>query len=135
MTVNARPDRAGHSPSAVTRAATATASTGAGPAAGGFTWRRARAGLDGLPGGRGLNIAHEAVDRHADGPLAGHVALRCVARDGRVSELSYADLKEQTSRFASLLASLGVGKGDRVCTLLGRSADLYVVALGTMKRT
>jgi acetyl-CoA synthetase len=28
-----------------------------------FTWSRARAALAGLPGG-GLNIAHEAVDRH-----------------------------------------------------------------------
>ncbi len=85
---SAGPDSAGHGRSAVTQAATATAGTSAGPAAGGFTWRRARADLDGLPGGRGLNIAHEAVDRHADGPLAGHVALRCVARDDRVSELS-----------------------------------------------
>lgn len=31
----------------------------------GFSWSRARADLDGLPGGRSLNIAHEAVDRHA----------------------------------------------------------------------
>ena len=29
----------------------------------GFTWDAARGELDGLPGG-GLNIAHEAVDRH-----------------------------------------------------------------------
>ncbi len=29
----------------------------------------ARAQHDGLPGGRGLNIAHEAVDRHAVGPV------------------------------------------------------------------
>jgi acetyl-CoA synthetase len=28
-----------------------------------FTWAAARAELDGLPGGRGLNIAHEAVGR------------------------------------------------------------------------
>ena len=33
-----------------------------------FSWAAARERLDGLPGGRGLNIAHEAVDRHADGP-------------------------------------------------------------------
>ena len=31
-----------------------------------FTWEAARAALDGLPGG-GLNIAHEAVTRHATG--------------------------------------------------------------------
>ena len=30
-----------------------------------FSWEAARAQLDGLPGGRGINIAHEAADRHA----------------------------------------------------------------------
>jgi hypothetical protein len=30
--------------------------------AAGFSWEAARAELDGLPAGRGLNIAHEAVD-------------------------------------------------------------------------
>ena len=30
-----------------------------------FSWDVARAELDGLPEGRGLNIAYEAVDRHA----------------------------------------------------------------------
>jgi hypothetical protein len=37
--------------------------------------------LDGLPGGRGLNIAHEAVDRHA-AQLLDARGLRC--RDPRV---------------------------------------------------
>lgn len=87
-----------------------------------FSWDQARRRLDGLPGGRGLNIAHETVDRHAAGSLAGTVALRCVARDGSVSELTYARLAAQTSRFANLLRSLGAGKGDRVFTLLGRGA-------------
>ncbi len=99
----------------------------------GFSWDRARAELDGLPGGRGLNIAHEAVDRHAAGPRAGTVALRCVAKDGSVSQFSYADLARQTSRFANLLRTLGVGRGDRVFTLLGRVPELYVAVLGTLK--
>ncbi len=30
-----------------------------------FSWELAARELDGLPGGRGLNIAHESVDRHA----------------------------------------------------------------------
>ena len=47
-----------------------------------FTWQAARAAMDGLPGGRGLNIAHEAVDRHADGARAERVALRFLRRDG-----------------------------------------------------
>lgn len=33
-----------------------------------FTWDAARRELDGLPGGAGLNIAHEAATRHARGP-------------------------------------------------------------------
>ncbi|MFE9021018.1 hypothetical protein ACFYNL_20980 [Streptomyces sp. NPDC007808] len=48
-----------------------------------FTWAQARAALAGQPGG-GLNMAYEAVDRHA-GPDGGNkVALRCVARDNTV---------------------------------------------------
>ncbi|HET6794598.1 MAG TPA: hypothetical protein VFH45_09160, partial [Acidimicrobiales bacterium] len=47
-----------------------------------FSWDTARSELDGLPGGRGLNIAHEAVDRHAAGPRRDRVALRWIARDG-----------------------------------------------------
>jgi acetyl-CoA synthetase len=42
----------------------------------GFSWDAARAALDGLPGGGGLNIAHEAVDRHAAGALRDRVAVR-----------------------------------------------------------
>ncbi|HVB41713.1 MAG TPA: acetate--CoA ligase [Streptosporangiaceae bacterium] len=100
-----------------------------------FSWAAARARLDGLPGGRGLNIAHEAVDRHANGPLAGQVALRCIARDGSRTELSYADLRAETNRFANLLRSLGLGRGDRVFSLLGRVPELYIAALGTLKNT
>ncbi len=100
-----------------------------------FSWEKARAELDGLPGGRGLNIAHEAVDRHAAGPLSSKPALRCIARNGAVTEFSYAGLRAQTSRFANLLRSLGVTKGDRVFSLLGRTPELYIAALGTLKNT
>jgi acetyl-CoA synthetase len=97
-----------------------------------FSWSRARQWLDGLPGG-GLNIAYEAVDRHASGPLADAMALRCVGRHGEVTDYSYQDLRDQTNRFANLLRGLGIGKGDRVFSLLGRVPELYVTALGTLK--
>ena len=38
-----------------------------------------------------------------------------------------------SNRFANLLERLGIGKGDRVCTLAGRIPELYVTALGTLK--
>jgi acetyl-CoA synthetase len=98
-----------------------------------FTWETARRMLAGLPGKRGLNIAHEAVDRHAAGPLAAHTALRWIGKDGKTIDLTYADLRRDTNRFANTLSGLGIGKGDRVFALLGRIPELYVAALGTLK--
>jgi acetyl-CoA synthetase len=98
-----------------------------------FSWGAARSELDGLPGGRGLNIAHEAVDRHAAGPRRDQLALRFLSKDWGRRDLTYGQLAEETSRFASALRSLGVGKGDRVFCLLGRVPELYVAALGTLK--
>ena len=96
-------------------------------------WQRARAELDGLPGGKGLNIAHEAVDRHATGALAGKLALRWLGRSGEERDFTYADLGRETSRFANVLEALGVGPGDLVGGLAGRIPELYVGALGTLK--
>lgn len=99
----------------------------------GFSWRSARALLNGLPQGRGLNIAHEAVDRHAAGAAAGRVAIRWLGRNGDQQDITYDDLRRHTNRFANALRMLGVGRGDVVATLLGRVPPLYVTALGTLK--
>ncbi|MBU8865868.1 acetate--CoA ligase [Paenarthrobacter aromaticivorans] len=98
-----------------------------------FRWDEARRALSGLPGSRGLNIAYEAVDRHAAGSRAGREALRFIRADGSTRSLSYAELALQTGRFAAVLRDLGVGRGDRVFSLLGRSPELYVAVLGTFK--
>ena len=98
-----------------------------------FSWTRARAELDGLPDGRGLNIAHEAVDRHAAGARRNRVALRWLSKDGTRRDFTYADLRDETSRFANVLKALGVGKGDPVAVLAGRIPELYIAALGTLK--
>ena len=66
-----------------------------------FTWEEARRQLAGLPGG-GLNIAHEAVDRHAAGPRSHHLAMRWLGRGGEVEDFDYARLKELSDRFADL---------------------------------
>ena len=100
----------------------------------GFTWDKIRHELDGLPDGRGLNIAHEAVDRHAAGPRCDHPAIRLLGRDGTVLVLTYADLREQTNRFANVLSRLGVNKGERLFTLTGRIPELYIAAIGAWKQ-
>jgi acetyl-CoA synthetase len=98
-----------------------------------FTWEQARRELDGLPEGRGLNIAHEAVDRHAGGPRGRRIAMRWISRAGARRDFTYDDLRGATSRFANVLRRLGVAKGEVVATLAGRIPGLYVAALGALK--
>ena len=98
----------------------------------GFSWEAARSELDGLPGG-GLNIAHEAVDRHVAAGRGSVVALRWLGKQGDVRDFSYADLAAATGRFADALTRLGIGRGDRVFSLAGRLPELYIAALGTLK--
>ena len=99
----------------------------------GFSWKEVRHEFSGLPNGRGLNIAHEAVDRHADGPRSERVAIRSLGKDGTVVDLTYGGLKEGSNRFANLLDGLGVTKGERVFWLAGRIPALYPVFFGTLK--
>ena len=98
-----------------------------------FTWSEARRDIDGLPEG-GLNIAWEAVDRHVARGQGDRVALRSIAVDGTVTDTTYAQLAEASNRFANVLTDLGISRGDRVMTLLGRTPDQYVAAMGTLKR-
>ena len=98
-----------------------------------FDWKTAAGALSGLPGGRGLNIAHEAVDRHGHGPHGAHLALRWLGKDGSARDFTYAQLADATSRFANVLAGLGVTRGERVFVLAGRIPELYVAVLGGLK--
>ena len=97
-----------------------------------FSWSAARAELDGLPGG-GLNIAYEATDRHLKRGRRDKLALRWLGKSGEVRDFSYGGLAAESNRFANVLSSAGIGKGDRVFVLAGRVPELYIVALGTLK--
>ena len=94
-----------------------------------FDWGKARLFLDGLPGGQGLNIAHEAADRHANGLHAERVALCWIGKSGDHRDITYRALAVETSRFANALGTLGFGAGGRVFLLLRRVPELYVAML------
>jgi acetyl-CoA synthetase len=97
-----------------------------------FSWENARALLDGLPAG-GLNIAYEAVGRHVAHRRGDKLALRWIGRDNHIVDYSYAELQAAMNRFANVLTQHGVGKGERVFSLLGRTPELYIAALGTLQ--
>jgi acetyl-CoA synthetase len=96
-------------------------------------WRASRRELDGLPGGRGLNIAYEALDRHVARGDGDRIAFRFLDRKGGAREVGYAEMALLSNRFANVLESLGVGRGDTVCTLSGRIPELYITALSALK--
>ena len=88
--------------------------------------------LDWLPDG-GLNISHEIVDRHADGPGRNETALVWEGELGEREEYTFGDLKSLSNRFANVLKSLGIGAGDRVCLYIGRLPETYVALVGILK--
>jgi acetyl-CoA synthetase len=98
-----------------------------------FNWEDENENISGLPGDKGLNIAYEAVERHAEGKLKDSIALRFIAKDKSCKDFTYSGLNMLSSRLANLLQKLGVVKGDRVFTLTGRIPALYITALGALK--
>ena len=75
-------------------------------------------------------LARALCDDHP----AGDVALRIVEADLSTHEMTYGDLRQRSERFAAALADLGIGPGDRVATLMGKSSDLVTVLLGIWRR-
>ena len=62
-----------------------------------FSWAAARRLLDGLPGG--LNIAHEAVDRHVLAGGGDKLALRWIGRNDTVfSDFATSSARQQPLR-------------------------------------
>ena len=97
-----------------------------------FEWRQVYDGLDWLPGGL-LNIAHEAIDRHVVGGLGYRTALVWRGRYDEQERYTFAQLQESTNRFANVLMSLGIGKGDRVFVLMDPLPELHVALFGSLK--
>jgi acetyl-CoA synthetase len=97
-----------------------------------FGWDEARNLLDGLPGG-GLNIAHEALDRHVTAGHGDQIAIRWFSKDGDRRDITYSELAAEAARFANVLSEHGLKPGARVFALMGRVPELYAAALGTLK--
>jgi acetyl-CoA synthetase len=78
-----------------------------------------------------LNIAHECIDRHADG--SARPAVRIVHADGRDEVLSFDEISVGSSRFAHWLEANNVRRGDRVAFMLEPSLPFYLSLFGAIK--
>jgi acetyl-CoA synthetase len=61
------------------------------------------------------------------------VAIVLIEEDLSSAELTYGELRAASERTASALAGLGVGPGDRVATLMGKSRELLATMLGAWR--
>jgi acetyl-CoA synthetase len=88
-----------------------------------------------------LDRIHQLLDAYAD-PQVSLAAVLCdnhpadalaytiVEPDLSTGQLTYGRLREQSERFATALSAVGVRPGDRVATLMGKSADYLITLLG-----
>jgi len=76
-----------------------------------------------------LNASVNCVDRHVRGPRRNKAALIWEGEPGDRRTLTYFDLLREVSKFANVLKSLGVGKGDRVAIYLPLVPELAISML------
>ena len=98
----------------------------------GFSWDAMYRELSWLPDGC-LNKAHECIDRHAQGARAQKPAMLWEGKGGETETYTFADFARETNKFANVLDSLGVTKGDRVFLFMDRVPECYVGVFGALK--
>ncbi|KXT58214.1 acetate--CoA ligase [Gordonia sp. PS3] len=79
-------------------------------------------------GGR-LNVAYNCVDRHVAAGKGDRVAIHWVGEPGDSRDITYSQLKDEVSRAANYLASIGLQAGDRVAIYMPMVPEAVVSML------
>lgn len=83
--------------------------------------------------GAKTNVVHNALDRHLKTWRKNKLALIWEGEDGEKRTFSYYALAREVCKFANVLKSMGVRKGDRVTIYMGRIPELAIAMLATAK--
>src|SRR4051812_29103896 len=75
------------------------------------------------------NISFNCLDRNVQEGRGDKTAIIWEGEPGEIRTLTYAQLLDEVSRFASALKALGVTKGDRVAIYMGMSPELPIALL------
>jgi acetyl-CoA synthetase len=76
-----------------------------------------------------LNVAENCLDRHLGTPRENKAALIFEGEPGDVRTLTYKQLHREVCRFANVLTSLEVGKGDRVAIYMPMVPEAVIAML------
>ena len=79
------------------------------------------------------NIGHICTRQQCDLGRAEKTAMRWLPVNGAARDFSFADLDEQSSRFANLLDQCGFAPGDILFTFLPRCPEQFISFLGALK--
>lgn len=79
------------------------------------------------------NLSYNALDRHIESWRKNKVAYYWESESGEKRTLTYYDLCKEVNRFAYVLKSLGVRKGDRVTIYMPMIPELPIVMLATVR--
>src|SRR5699024_6776480 len=79
-----------------------------------------------------VNMAYEAIDRHADSWRKNKVALYYNDRK-RNEKYTFQEMKFLTNQFGNVLLNMGVEKGDQVFLFMPKIPETYVSMLGAIK--
>ena len=79
------------------------------------------------------NIVYNCLDRHVQGWRRNKLALIWEGENGDVRTFSYHALNREVCKFANVLRSMGVHKGDRVTIYMGRVPELPIAMLACAK--
>lgn len=83
--------------------------------------------------GAKTNIAHNALDRHTKTWRRNKLALIWEGEPGDKRTFSYHALWREVNKFANVLKSMGVRKGDRVTIYMGRIPELIMAMVACAK--
>jgi acetyl-CoA synthetase len=76
-----------------------------------------------------LNACYNCVDRHVQNGLRNKAAIIWEGEPGDRRTLTYWDLYREVNRFANVLKSRGIGKGDRVAIYMPMIPELVIAML------
>ena len=83
--------------------------------------------------GAKVNIVHNALDRHMRTATRNKAALIFEGEPGDTQIYTYQQLNREVCKFASVIRSMGVSKGDRVTIYMGRIPQLMIAMLACAK--
>ena len=79
------------------------------------------------------NVILNAIDRHVAGSLRDHTAIIWESETGEQRKFTYGDLDREVSKFANVLKSFGIKKGDRVVIYMPRIPEQAIAMFGCAK--